>query len=148
MTEDNLFCYAKDENKDGFQKNRYRIFNKDVDKDLYFEELKKSRELLKYFKLCFFVKEEIMTEEEKKNNEKYKTIGGFLKVLKYEEAWKIWWRNLSEENKNRMKELKNFDKEIFKNITGIDIEEKLVEVTCNGKTTKITKEKAIDLKLI
>jgi hypothetical protein len=38
----------------------------------------------------------------------------------YKEAWSEWWdKNKSKEMKERIKKLPNFDKDIFKEITGI-----------------------------
>ena len=64
-----------------------------------------------------------MTEEEKANNPEYKTTGGYLKVLDFKEAFKNMWIRLNKEQKNIIiNELPNFDKYIFKEITGIDID--------------------------
>ena len=60
------------------------------------------------------------TEEKAKDPEKER-IGGYLKVYTYEEAWANWWNNLSEEAKQIIQEIPNFDPEIFKDITGIDV---------------------------
>jgi hypothetical protein len=42
-----------------------------------------------------------------------------LKTRDYKEACKIWWNRLTEENKEIIQSLPNFDKEIFFDITGI-----------------------------
>ena len=64
-----------------------------------------------------------MTEEEKVNHPEYKTTGGYLKVLDFKEAFKNMWIKLNKEQKNTIvNELPNFDKDIFKEITGIDID--------------------------
>lgn len=64
-----------------------------------------------------------MTEEEKANHPEYKTTGGYLKVLDFKEAFKNMWIRLNKEQKNIIiNELPNFNKDIFKEITGIDID--------------------------
>ena len=61
------------------------------------------------------------TDEEKAADpEKLKT-GGYLKIYTYEEAWANWWAELSEEDRKIIQEIPNFDPEVFKDITGIEI---------------------------
>ena len=62
-----------------------------------------------------------MTEEEKEQHPKYKTTGGYLKELDKSKCGQLWWDNHLDYNKNVIKSLPNFDAEIFKEITGIDI---------------------------
>ena len=62
-----------------------------------------------------------MTEEEKEQHPKYKTTGGYLKKCDKSECNQLWWNSLSDHKKNIIKSLPNFDSEIFKEITGIDI---------------------------
>lgn len=64
---------------------------------------------------------ENMTDEEKEQYPEYETTGGYLKELDESECGQLWWDNLSDCNKNVIKSLPNFDAEIFKEITGIDI---------------------------
>ncbi len=68
-----------------------------------------------------WVFEEYMTDEEKTENPTYKTTGGYLKVLDESENAQLWWDGLSEEQKECIKEIPNFDAEIFKQCTGIDV---------------------------
>lgn len=68
-----------------------------------------------------WVSSDKMTEEEKEQHPKYKTTGGYLKELDKSKCGQLWWDNLSDCNKNVIKSLPNFDAEIFKEITGIDI---------------------------
>ena len=62
-----------------------------------------------------------MTNEEKKMHPEHVTIGGYLKVVDYKTAWKIMWEKLTEKEKQAIKEIPNFDTEVFKEITGIDV---------------------------
>ena len=61
------------------------------------------------------------TDEEKAADPEKERKGGYLKVNSYEESWAKWWEALSEEDKQTIKEIPNFDPEIFKNITGIAV---------------------------
>ena len=70
---------------------------------------------------CVWVEESMMTTEEKKEFPSYKTTGGYLKKLEYKDAWGVFWRKTTEENKKKVLSLPNFDASIFKEITGIDV---------------------------
>lgn len=61
------------------------------------------------------------TEEEKQSDEKKAMIGGYLKRNTYKEACAKWWENMSEENREIIMSMPNFDKDVFKDITGIDV---------------------------
>ena len=63
-----------------------------------------------------------MTDEEKATHPEAETTGGYLKSLDNSKCGAIWWRDLSEENKSIIKAIPNFDKNIFKEITGIDVD--------------------------
>lgn len=62
------------------------------------------------------------TEEEMKDNPIRQAIQGYLKQYTFEEACLNWWDSLSNEAKELIKTMPNFDKEIFKQITGIEVE--------------------------
>ena len=47
-------------------------------------------------------------------------VDGKLKVNTYKEACRCWWDGVSEENKKIIKEIPNFDIDVFCDITGID----------------------------
>lgn len=61
------------------------------------------------------------TDEEKAENKNKALIGGYLKTYTMEEAWANWWNELENEDKEIIKQIPNFDAEIFKEITGIDV---------------------------
>lgn len=48
-------------------------------------------------------------------------IGGYLKTCTMKEAWANWWSKLTDENKEIIKQIPNFDTEVFKDITGIEV---------------------------
>ena len=62
-----------------------------------------------------------MTDEEKELHPEYSVTGGFLKFIEKEAGRQIWWDNLSNKEKTIVMNLPNFDKNIFKEITGIEI---------------------------
>ena len=64
-----------------------------------------------------------MTDEEKAAHPEAEATGGYLKVLDNSERGVIWWRGLSNAKKNIITALPNFDRAIFKEITGIDVDE-------------------------
>ena len=65
---------------------------------------------------------EDMTDEEKTAHPEAKVTGGYLKQLDNSECGSIWWRGLNDYEKSIIKAIPNFDKEIFKEITGVDVD--------------------------
>ena len=65
---------------------------------------------------------ENMTDEEKATHPEAETTGGYLKKLDNSECAVIWWRSLDQRKKNVIMAIPNFDKAIFKEITGIDVD--------------------------
>ncbi len=63
-----------------------------------------------------------MTDEEKAAYPTYETTGGYLKVLDESECSQIWWEGLNEKQKDVIRGIPNFNKEIFEQITGIRTE--------------------------
>ena len=63
-----------------------------------------------------------MTDEEKAAHPEAETTGGYLKILDNSECAVIWWRGLFDRQKAVITAIPNFDKEIFKQITGIDVD--------------------------
>ena len=71
----------------------------------------------------WWVYSENMTEEEKKEHPEHETLGGYLKVIPYKDACKLMWEKLDDDEKQAVKEIPYFDAEVFKEITGIDVNE-------------------------
>ena len=63
-----------------------------------------------------------MTDEEKEQHPEYLVTGGFLKHIEKETGKQMWWDGLSDRKKDIVMQLPNFDKDIFKEITGIPVE--------------------------
>lgn len=64
---------------------------------------------------------EDMTDEEKEEHSEHETTGGYLKVHDESECGQIWWDGLSEQNRDIIRALPNFDAEIFEQCTGINV---------------------------
>ena len=77
-----------------------------------------------YFELTTWISHDTATAEEKK---KYKTeietCGGFLKTLSYKEAFKLSWDKADKDNRMLIKKIPGFDKDLFFEISGINVEE-------------------------
>ncbi len=66
-----------------------------------------------------------MTSKEKKDNPDAEIVGGYLKKYTYHEAWRNAWDSATDEDRKLTLKLPNWDNEIFKEITGIDVEKEL-----------------------
>ena len=69
-----------------------------------------------------YVKLEDMTDAKKCEHPEAETTGGYLKEFDATARRNKWWHNLSDEEKKAIMSIPNFDKDIFKEITGIDID--------------------------
>ena len=88
-----------------------------------------------YFKLTEWILKSNMTDEEKTDNATFKTTGGYLKSYGYQEAFQASYAKASDEDKALLLKLPNFDAEVFKEISGIDVTVKAT--TCEGKIVEI-----------
>ena len=69
-----------------------------------------------------WINEKYMTDSEKEENPTWERTGGYLKIIEATNKDKQkWWDNLDDEDQEEIKSLPNFDKEIFKEITGIEV---------------------------
>ena len=68
-----------------------------------------------------------MTDYEKEKNPSYSTKGGYLKNLTYKESWSLFWKNAEPFEKQIILKLPHFDKNIFLEITGIDVSDELTK---------------------
>jgi hypothetical protein len=71
----------------------------------------------------WWIYSENMTEGEKKEHPEHETLGGYLKTIPYKDACKLMWDKLDDDEKQAVKEIPYFDAEVFKEITGIDVNE-------------------------
>ena len=69
-----------------------------------------------------WINEKYLTDSEKEENSTWKRTGGYLKTIEVtDEDRQAWWDNLDDEEQEEIKSLPNFDKDIFKKITGIEV---------------------------
>lgn len=80
------------------------------------------------FDHVWWVSDTAMTDAEKLEHPEYKITGGYLKRLdtepgSYGNCWRKWWSRLTDDKKQIIQEIPNFDAEKFKRITGIEVRE-------------------------
>jgi len=95
-----------------------RMFNKDSGKT--WNEIDHPH--FNEFWLNRWIDEDDMTDQEKSEQSAFHTRGGYLKTFEWGDAWKNFWRDTSKENRKKFLDLPNFDAEVFKDITGIDVD--------------------------
>ena len=107
-----VFCNKNDDN--------IRIFN--IPSGMSYDEFLASKYYTAIESSPFVLNEWVeYTDEEKKESERKALDECYLKEYNYKDACKNWWNNMSEENKEIIKSIPNFDAEIFEYITGIKI---------------------------
>jgi len=110
-----------------------RLFNRDTDaliSEIDFPDFF-------YFELTEWISAADMTTEEKTDHPLHEITGGYLKVYEYQEAFKASYAKASEEDKAKLFKLPNFDAEIFKEISGIDVNEKAT-INIGGKNYRVS----------
>ena len=76
-----------------------------------------------YFDMTIFVSYDTATDDERKQHKKdIEVCGGFLKTIPYKEAWRRSWDKATDEDRRKVLQLPNWNNEIFKEISGIDVE--------------------------
>ena len=73
------------------------------------------------FKNSLWIYSEDMSDEEKSIHPEHEATGGYLKTVDFKTACKIMWDSLCDDGKQCVKEIPNFNAEVFKEITGIEI---------------------------
>lgn len=69
----------------------------------------------------FWIWSDDMSSEEKEKHPEHEITGGFLRKTEGGDRQE-WWDNLSEEDKNEVLSIPNFDPRIFEEITGIKVD--------------------------
>ena len=100
------------------QSENVRVFNKTVSREIW-DKCEKPSCL--YFVLTEWVADSDMTDQEKIDNETFHTTGGYLKSYEYQEAFKKSWDEHDIADNLKVKDLPNFDADIFLEISGIDV---------------------------
>ena len=72
-----------------------------------------------YFDLTCWVPSSEMTEVEKEHNKDHETTGGYLKKLDYKEAFLASFLKASKKDQAAVRNLPNFDEDVFFEISGI-----------------------------
>ena len=104
---------------------KIKLFNKESDLTYNDWILSDARDLLNKIptEILEWVWFNDMSEEEKEANPNAKDTDGYLKIMKPHECAQDWWDKLKDTNKKIILSIPNFDREIFKEITGIDVGE-------------------------
>ena len=144
-----LFCLGDGKYESsgiGYQQN-LMIFNKKVSKEVY-NNTKKLLDV-KNIKLPIVKWVEYKDLSKDDQTSTAKQMGGLLKQLSYEDAWKEMWNGFSADDKNFFKSLPNFDSEIFEKITSIKIEDEISMTILNNGNVGIgtTKGKRVSIEL-
>ena len=74
-----------------------------------------------YFELTEWVPADNMSAEEKSEHPSYTAVGGYLRTYEYKEAFRKAWDKASQEDRDKLFALPNFDAAIFEEISGIDV---------------------------
>jgi hypothetical protein len=90
-----------------------------------------------FFDLTKWIAKDDMTDEEKWQNPRYKTTGGYLKAYDYKEAFQKSYNSATREEQLKIKNLPNFDAEKFYQISGIRIDEEENILIENGKKYRV-----------
>ena len=68
-----------------------------------------------------FILTEWVEYSEKEESERKALDEGYLKTYSYKNACAKWWKKMTDENKKIIMSIPNFDKDVFKEITGIKL---------------------------
>ena len=97
-----------------------------------------------YFDLTEWVSTYNMSDQEKEDNPSYKTTEGYLRVYGYQEAFQKSYNEANREEQLKIKELPNFDADVFFTISGIRIDAETEEMTL----AEVCKELKRDIKIV
>lgn len=91
-------------------------------------------------KVTEWIPESQMTDQQKKDDPNFFVKTGTLITRTYLEAWALYWKDASGEDRQMFLDLPGFDATIFKEITGIDVQ--IAETpSCEGKVVEIDGKK-------
>ena len=99
---------------------KVRIFNKWIDRA---EHEKIDFPDFLYFNLTTWITHDTASHNErKKYKEEIETCGGFLKTIGYKEAFKLSWDKADKSDRDKIKLIPGFDKDLFFEISGIEVD--------------------------
>ena len=81
-----------------------------------------------------------MTPQEKTNNPTFHICGGYLRVNDMKKEWKKAYKSATPEDVQMVRDLPNFDYDVFEEITGLDLRLP-TEPTCDNKIVEIDGKK-------
>jgi hypothetical protein len=99
---------------------KMRFFNKDS--DIAYSEFSEGKIVYPDLKIYQWVYYKDLPSNEQ--NADTKKMDGKLKTMTYKEAWAEYWGRVSEDDKKWFMNLPNFSVDLFKEITGINVESK------------------------
>ena len=115
-------CNTGDWNSGFFNTKENKCFIFDKLSDMTVREFRNSKYYRAIYSSAFILTEWVdYTDEEKQSDKTKELIGGYLKKYDYKEACAKWWTNMSEENREIVKQIPNFDADKFFEITGIRV---------------------------
>jgi hypothetical protein len=93
-----------------------------------------------YFNLTEWVNSNDMTAYEKARHPSHATTGGYLRKYEYKEAFRRSYEKATREEQLAVKNLPNFDADIFFEISGIRIDEDIEELTMEQVCAELGRE--------
>ena len=84
-----------------------------------------------------WISESEMTDDEKLDNQSYKTADGYLRENDMKEEWAKAFAAATPKDIELTKALPAFDAEVFLEITGVDLRDKAVDAPCEGREVEI-----------
>ena len=98
---------------------KIRIFN--IQSEMTMKEFLGSKYYRALYSAPFTLTGWVYYLENEKDTEDKKALRGYLRRYTYKEACANWWENMTEKNKKIIMSMPNFDKEVFYDITGIEV---------------------------
>ena len=134
-------CNSGDYNSGSFNRDcpKMRLFEKEL--DITTDEFYEKYNIYMDLPLNTWISKDDMTKDEKSEVTDWETMGGYLKTLEYKEACQKWWSDNPDDHE-RFLTLPGFDAEIFKDITGIDVDNQETIEIAGKKYSKQEFEKA------
>ena len=87
-----------------------------------------------------WVSDSDMTAQEKTDNPTFQTCGGYLRTNEMKEEWKKAYESATPEEVQMVRDLPNFDYDVFEEITGLDLRLPTTP-TCENKVVEIDGKK-------
>ena len=99
-----------------------------------------------YYILTEWIEESNMNDKEKEAYPSYLTCGGYLKSYNVHTAWRNSWDKATKEDKEKCFAIPNWNNEMFKEISGIDVEKELKKDDKIYTLQEIAQSLGIDVK--